>query len=317
MTGRALIVHRHMVRVGIVVTIRHAWDGTELLAVLLRELTAQTLCGCGKHRVVMMILLAEIVDALTHITDNLQSQFLTLSTLTMMLTRKGNETLCQSDETDAEGTLIDHALDGIIRFQLIGTDPEALHQQGELLGEGGLLELVTVIKLLSSHLEHMVELGEEQRHALILHLLGQLFTFHFQHTLDSKLHDVDGREREIATSDGSFRSEAVLKHTGTTTHRGHLMHIALRIVSPPVAVLVVGGIEVQEVGEEPAGRHLTGKLVEVKVTILRQVVHPPLLLPDLNGEDGSLAVAHTLVGGEQDLTHDATAFRTRVRTIIN
>ena len=43
-------------------------------------------------------------------------------------------------------TLIDlTTLNGFIGLQLIGTDPQTLHQQRELLGEGGLLELETVV----------------------------------------------------------------------------------------------------------------------------------------------------------------------------
>ena len=155
----------------------------------------------------------------------------------------------------------------------------------------------------------MVELGEEHIDALLLIL--------FLHTFDGEFHNVDRGERQITTSDRGLRSETVLKHTGTTAHRRHLMDIALGIVGTPVTILVVRGVEVQEVGEEPARCHLTSQLIEVEVTVLGQIVHTTLLLPDLDGEDGRLTITHTLIGGEQDLTHDTTTLGTRVSTIVN
>ena len=155
----------------------------------------------------------------------------------------------------------------------------------------------------------MVEFGEEHADALLLIWLV--------HALDGEFHDVDGSEGEVASPDGGLGPEAVLEDTGTAAHRSHLVDITLGIVGTPLAVLVVGGVEVQEVGEETAGRHLTGQLVKVEVTILGQVVHPTLLLPDLDGEDGGLATAHALVGGEQDLAHDATALCRGIRTVVD
>ena len=95
------------------------------------------------------------------------------------------------------------------------------------------------------------------------------------------------------------------------------MYITFRIVSPPLTILIERSIEVQEVREETASRHLTSQLIEVKVTILRQVVHPTLFLPDLDGEDGCFTIAHTLIGREQYLTHDATPLSTCISTIVD
>ena len=67
MTGGTLIVDGHMVGVGVIVTIRHSRNLAELLPVLLRELATESLCGCSQYGVVVMVLLAEVVDALTHI----------------------------------------------------------------------------------------------------------------------------------------------------------------------------------------------------------------------------------------------------------
>ena len=220
-----------MIRVGVIVTICHTRDDAKLLTVLFRELTAQTLGRRCQHRVVMMILLTEIIHAITHIGDDLQAQFLTLCTLAVMLARECHQTLSQSDETDTQRTLIDYALDSIVAFQLVSTDPKTLHQQRELLGEGGLLELETVVELLGSHFEHVVKLGKEHVDALLLIL--------FLHTFDGQFHNIDSGKREVTTPDAGLRSKTVLKHTRTTAHRSHLVHIALRIVGSPVAVLIV------------------------------------------------------------------------------
>ena len=145
-----------------------------------------------------------------------------------------------------------------------------------------------------------VELGEELLDAHLLVLLV--------HTFDGKSHDVDRRERQVAATDRGLRAEAVLEHTCATAHRGHLVFVAQRIVSPPLGTLVIRGVEVQEVREETTCRHLASQLIEVVVAVFGQVVHATFLLPDLDGEDSRLAVAHALVGAEQDFAHHATAF---------
>ena len=226
----------------------------------------------------------------------------------MVLTREGYEGLGKSDESDAQRTLIDDTLDGVHRLQLVGTNPEALHEQGELLGEGGLLELETVVELLGSDLEHLIELGHEHVDALLLIFLLT--------TLQRQLHDIDGGEREITTPDAGTGTKTVLEDTCATAHRGYLMHETLRIVGTPVRILIERGVEVQEIGEETTRRDLTGQLIEVEVAVFRQIVHAPFLLPDLDGEDGSLAIAHTFVGGEQDLAHHTTALGTGVCSIV-
>ena len=298
-----------MVGIGIIVAVGDTWDATEFLAVLFGELSAEAFRWCGQHGIVMMVLLAEVVDALTHVSDNLQTQFLTFLTLTVVLAGKCHQTFRQSDEADAKGSLVDDTLDGVIGFQLVGTDPQTFHQQGELLGEGRFLELEAVVELLGSNFKHIVEFGEEHVDALLL--------IRFLHALDGEFHDVDGREGDITTADGCPRTKTVLEHAGTTAHRGHFVDIALRVVGTPVGILVKGGIEVQEVGEEPACRHLTGQLVEVEVTVLRQIVHAAFLLPDLDREDGGLTAAYAFIGGEQDLAHDTASFGRGVRTIVD
>ena len=183
-TGRALVIHGYVVRVGVVVAVGDAGYDAELLAVLLGELAREALGRCGQHGVVVVVTLGELVHSVAHVGDNAQSQLLALLRLTVVLAREGNKAFCQSYEADAERTLVDDALHGVGGFQFVGTYPEALHEQGELLGEGRLLELESVVELLGGELEHVVELGEEEPDALLLVRLA--------HTLDGQLDDVDG-----------------------------------------------------------------------------------------------------------------------------
>ena len=298
-----------MVRIRIVIAVCHTGNDAKLLTVLLRKLAAQTLSRRGQYRVVVVIAVAEIVDTLTHITDYLQSQLLGFVALAVMLAYKSHQRLGQSDESDTQRSLVDDALDGIRRSQLVGTDPQALHQQRELFGKCRLLELIAVVQLLGSHLQHVVEFCKELVDALLLVFLV--------HTLNSQLHNIYRREREVASSNGGAGTETVLKYAGTAAHRGHLVNIALRIVSTPIGVLVVSGVEIQEIGKESASRHLTCQLIQVEVTVLRQIVYATFLLPYLDGEDSRLAIADALVGRQQYLAHDATSLGTGVRSVVD
>ena len=89
-----------MVRVSVVVTVGDALQHSELLAVALGEAAGQSLGGRGQYRIVMMIALAELIDAVAHIRYDLQSQFLCLFRLSVVLADEGNQAFGQSDEAD-------------------------------------------------------------------------------------------------------------------------------------------------------------------------------------------------------------------------
>ena len=95
------------------------------------------------------------------------------------------------------------------------------------------------------------------------------------------------------------------------------MQVTLRIICPPLLALVEGSIQVQEIGEETTSCHFASQLIQVVVSIGRQVADTPFLLPDLYREDGCLAIAHPLIGTLQQLTDDATPLGRSVRTIID
>ena len=226
-----------------------------------------------------------------------------------MLAHKGNQGLCKTDEADGEGTLVDDALDGVVRLKLVRARPEPVHKQRELLLESGLLELESLVQLLCGNIHHSLEFLKELGNPVVLVLDA--------HTLDGKAHDIDGGEAEIASAHRGLGAELIAIDPGAAAHRGYFVHISLRVVRIPSLVLVVRGVEVEEVREKSPGAHLAGELVEVIVRIRWQVADSPLLLPDLDREDGCRAIANALICGVQNLADDATALGRDVSTVVD
>ena len=131
----------------------------------------------------MMVFLAELVDAVSHVGDDLESQLLRFLRLAMVLADESYEAFRQSDESDSEGTLVNDGLDGLVRFEVLASNPEALHEQRELLCERCLLEIEPVVELPCRHVEHVVRhqgallgrgLGGADVHAAVdLHGVGR------------------------------------------------------------------------------------------------------------------------------------------------
>lgn len=159
------------------------------------------------------------------------------------------------------------------------------------------MKLHALVQLACGHFEHTIQLGKEPGDALF-------FVFDV-HALNAQTDDVDGRERDVAASDGGLRSETVFEYTGTASHGSNFMLVAFRVIGFPVLALVEGGVQVQEVREETPCRHLAGQLVEVVVAVFRQVAHTPFLFPYLDGEDGGFSVSYPLIGAFQQLADDA------------
>ena len=94
------------------------------------------------------------------------------------------------------------------------------------------------MQLACGHLEHTIQLGKEPGDALF-------FVFDV-HALNAQTDDVDGRERDVAASDGGLRSETVFEYTGTASHGSNFMLVAFRVIGFPVLALVEGGVQVQD-----------------------------------------------------------------------
>ena len=76
-----------------------------------------------------------------------------------MLAGKCHQRFGQTNETDTQRALIDDRSYRIVGPKIFATGPQHGHQQRELLGKSGLLEIVTVVQLAGSHFEYLVELG--------------------------------------------------------------------------------------------------------------------------------------------------------------
>ena len=227
----------------------------------------------------------------------------------MVLPYQCYQTFGQSYKSYTERSLVDDRGNGVIGLEVLAAQPEAFHEQGELFGKGSLLELEALMQLLCSNLQHVVQLGKEGIDSLLLVL--------DVHAFDGHLYDVDGAEAQVAASDAGLGSEAILKHTGTASHGGAFPLEALGVIGLPVLVLVVRSIEVDEIGEEAAGCHLAGILVEVIVSVGGQVAHSAFLLPYLYGEDGCLSVSYSLISAAKYLSDDATSLGTGVCAIVD
>ena len=76
--------------------------------------------------------------------DDPQAECLRLFTLAMMLADQCYETFGEADESYTESALVDDTFDGLSGGKILAAVPQPRHQQRELLGQGGLLEVETV-----------------------------------------------------------------------------------------------------------------------------------------------------------------------------
>ncbi len=307
--GTAVIVDRHMVGVGVVDFVGHARYLSKLCAVTLGEFAAQPFGRCGQHAVVVLVLLAVLEHTVTHAGDDAQTQSLGLVALAVVLAGQGYEAFGKANEADAQRTLIDDALNGVGGLELIGPVPQLGHQQRELLGHGGLLEVEAIIELACGDVEHTVQLLEECIDAFLLVLDA--------HALDGQFDDIDSGERQVAAANRGLHAIAILKHASAAAHGGNLVQVALGVVGMPGIVLVIGRVKVDKIGEESPSGHLASQLVQVVVGIIGQVTHTTFLLPNLDGENGGRAIAHALIGREQQFADDAAALGAGVGAIVD
>ena len=82
-------------------------------------------------------------------------------------------------------------------------------------------------------------------------------------------------------------------------------------------MLVERSVEIHEVREEAACRNLACELVEVVVAVFRKVAYATLLLPDLDREDGSRAIADSFVCSVEDFADYAATLSRCVCTIVD
>ena len=134
----------------------------------------------------MSVFLAIFSHLVLHEGHDAQTKLLSLGRLSVVLAAKSDEGLCKTDESDAECTMIDDRLDAVILSKLLAVKPQSAHEERELLLEGCLLEIETVVELFCCDVEGVGQLVEE--------LVDTVFLVRNAHALDSELHDVDGGE---------------------------------------------------------------------------------------------------------------------------
>ena len=101
MTGTALVIHRYMIGIGIILTVGNTRQDTELFAVTSGKPSGQSFSRSGQHAVIMLVEFRELVSTVTHIGHYLQTELLCLFRLSMMLTGQSDQAFGQTDETDA------------------------------------------------------------------------------------------------------------------------------------------------------------------------------------------------------------------------
>ena len=306
---RAMVVHRHMVGVRVVDFVGDAGQYAECLAVFCGEFTGEAFGGSGQDGEVVFVFLGEFVGAGAHVAHDAQSERLGFVAFAVVLADERHKALCQTDEAYAQRAVVDYALHAVVGTEHVGAVPQLAHHERELLGEGRLLEVEAVVELACGDVEHIVKAAEEGVDALLLVADA--------HALDGYAHDVHRGEAQIAAADGCLFAVTVLEDACAAAHRGQLVLVALGVVGTPFLVLIEGGVEVYEVGEEAACRHLACKLVEVVVAVLRQIAHAAFFLPYLYGENGRGAVAYALVGAVEEFADDAAALGAGVGAVVD
>lgn len=82
-------------------------------------------------------------------------------------------------------------------------------------------------------------------------------------------------------------------------------------------MLVECGIEIDEIGEEAPCCDFAGEFVKVVVAVFGKIAHSALLFPYLNREDGSSAVAYTLVSRVEEFADNAATFGRSIRAVVD
>ena len=246
----AFIPNGNVVGVRVIVLVGYALDDAKRAFVLFRELARQTFGRCGKNTEIVLIAFRKFVGTVAHVGNDFQAQLLAFFAFSVVFACKCYQTFCQSDEADTQCALIDDAFYCVVRLKFFRTVPQFRHQEWELFSQRRFLEVVAFAQLFGGSFQHDVELFEERFDAF-------LAAFDV-HALDGKAYDVDGRERKVAAADRRFLAETVFKYTGAASHCRYLILIALRVVGIPFLVGVERSVEVEEVREETACRHLAG-----------------------------------------------------------
>ena len=95
-----------MVGVCVVVAVGYSGQYSELLAVGACEASRESLGRCGKHTVIVLIFVGELVGAVAHVCDDAQTKRLRLFRLSMMLPYECHKTFRKANESYSQGSLV-------------------------------------------------------------------------------------------------------------------------------------------------------------------------------------------------------------------
>ena len=295
------IVHRNVEGVGVVLPVGDPGDLAELLLVDAHEPAGEALGGGGQQGEVQPHLFRYVVHTLAHIGDDLQAQIVALLALAMVLAGQGLECLCQADEANGEGAMLQHFGHRVVPVQFVRVNPDALaHEEGIVVGFLAALNLETVQQLLYHQVDPLVQ--------YLIKFLDVFVGF------DADAGQVDGGEAQVAPAAGHFPALVVdVAHdTSAAAHVGHF-----RVVVPGLVVLEVEGrVDKAEVGEQPLGGDPHGQLEQVVVGVALVVVDALFHLEDLHREDGGLPVSQTGLGGQEQVADDHPALLANVGAVV-
>ena len=185
--------------------------------------------------------------------------------------------------------------------ELLGIDPHALaHEERRVVHVLAGLDLEALVQLAG----HQLQLGIEQVEEQVDVALGA----------DGQAGQVDGGEGQVAAAgrDLAVGIVHVAHDAGAAAHVGDL---GLR--GALVVLRVERRVQEAEVREQALGRAVHSQLEQVVVRILGVVVHAFLHAEDLHGEDGGLAGAQALLGGQQHVLDDHAALRACVHAVVH
>ena len=110
---RAVVVYRNVVGVCVIDLISNSGDDAEGFAVFGGELAGQAFGRGGEYREVVLILFAVLIGAASHMRYDTQTQFLRFLIFAVMVSGECDKTFGQTDESDAEGSVVDNGFDGV------------------------------------------------------------------------------------------------------------------------------------------------------------------------------------------------------------
>ena len=222
--------------------------------------------------------------------------------LTVVDADQGRQGLGQPDEPHRQGPVLEHLGDGIVRPQVLRTDPDPLpHEEGEVPHQLVGLDLEPVEQLVDDEVDHPVEGGEESIDVVV--------------GLDRQPRQVDRGEGEVPASPGLGPRGVmdVRHHPGAAAHVGDLgLGMAGHVV-----LGVERGVLEGEVREEALGTHPAGQPEQVVVGVVVVEIDALLHPEDLDREDRGLPAAQTGFGSLQQAMHHHPRLRAGVGAVID